>query len=87
MPTIWISPNLSLEVLLTDAEEVLITASQAPKLSTMYKAKPDSIRATATWALTQLPKNKDIEKALAKQKKDKSHQVRKAVELAEILYK
>ena len=70
-----------------DAMEALITAAQAPKLSTIYKTKPDSIRAAATWALTQLPRNKEIEKALAKLKNDKSHQVRKAVELAEILHR
>lgn len=70
-----------------DAVETLITASQAPKLSTIYKTKPDSIRAAATWALTQMPRNKKIEKALTKLKNDKSHQVRKAVELAEILHK
>jgi CHAD domain-containing protein len=70
-----------------DAVEALITAAQAPKLSTMYKTKPDSIRAAATWALTQMPRNKEIERTLEKLKKDKSHQVRKAVELAEVLHK
>jgi diguanylate cyclase (GGDEF)-like protein len=70
-----------------DAREALITAAQAPRLTTIYKTKPDSIRAAATWALTQLPRNKEIEQALAKLKNDRSHQVRKAVELAEILHK
>ena len=70
-----------------DAMEALITAAQAPKLSTIYKTKPDSIRAAATWALTQLPRSKEIEKILTRLKNDKSHQVRKAVELAEILHK
>ncbi len=70
-----------------DAMEALITAAQAPRLSTIYKTKPDSIRAAATWALTQLPRNTEIEKTLMRLKNDKSHQVRKAVELAEILHK
>ncbi len=70
-----------------DAAEALITAAHAPKLSTIFKTKPESIRAAATWALTQLPRNKEIEKALNRLKHDKSHQVRKAVELAEILHK
>jgi diguanylate cyclase (GGDEF)-like protein len=70
-----------------DAMDALITAAQAPRLTTIYKTKPDSIRAAATWALTQLPRNKEIVNALAKLKNDRSHQVRKAVELAEILQK
>ncbi len=70
-----------------DAMEELITVALAPKLTTVYKTKPDSIRAAATWALTQLPRNEEIEKALARLKNDKSQQVRKAVELAEILHK
>lgn len=69
-----------------DAAEALIMAAQETKLSSTHKTKPDSIRSVATWALTQLPKNKEIEKALAKQKNDKSQQVRKAVELAELLH-
>jgi len=70
-----------------DAKEALLTTAQAYKFSTMYKTKPDSIRAAATWALTQLPSNKEIGETLAKLKNDRSHLVRKAVELAEILHK
>jgi diguanylate cyclase (GGDEF)-like protein len=70
-----------------DAAAALIAVAQGFKLSTVYKAKPDSIRATATWALTQLPKSKEIDKVLSKLKNDRSHQVRKAVELAEILHR
>jgi hypothetical protein len=68
-----------------DAQEALIKAVHMPKLSTRHKTKPDAIRAVATWALTQLPTNKAIEETLAKLKNDKSHLVRKAVELSEVL--
>lgn len=70
-----------------EATEALIRAAQAPMMTLFHKAKPDSIRAIATWALTQLPKNARVDKALAKLKKDRSHLVRKAVELAEIIHK
>lgn len=70
----------------SDATEALIKAAQAPMITLFHKAKPDQIRAIATWALTQLPKDPRIDKALAKLKKDRSHLVRKAVELAEIIH-
>lgn len=70
-----------------DATDALIRAAEAPVWTFFHKAKPDSIRAIATWALTQLPKDARIDKSLAKLKKDKSHLVRKAVELAEIIHK
>jgi diguanylate cyclase (GGDEF)-like protein len=70
-----------------DATEALIRTAQSPGISVIHKAKPDSIRAIATWALTQLPKDTRIDKVLAKLKKDRSHLVRKAVNLAEIVHK
>jgi hypothetical protein len=69
-----------------EATEALIRAVQPPMINLIHKAKPDSIRAIATWALTQLPKDPRIDRALAKLKKDGSHLVRKAVELAEIIH-
>lgn len=69
-----------------DAAEALIRTAQAPLLTLFHKAKPDQIRAIATWALTQLPKDARIDKVLAKLKKDRSHLVRKAVELAKIIH-
>jgi hypothetical protein len=70
-----------------DATEALIRATQASMITLLHRNKPDPIRAIATWALTQLPQNQRIEKALAKLKKDRSHLVRKAVELSEIIHK
>ncbi len=70
-----------------EATETLIRAAQAPMINRIHKAKPDSIRAIATWALTQLPKDPRIDRALAKLKKDRAHLVRKAIELAEIIHK
>ena len=70
-----------------EATEALIRTAQAPRINLIHKAKPDSIRAIATWALTQLPKDPRIDRALAKLKKDRAHLVRKAVELAEIIHK
>jgi diguanylate cyclase (GGDEF)-like protein len=70
-----------------DAAEVLIRTAESSLMTLIHKAKPDSIRAIATWALTQLPKDPRIDKALDKLKKDRSHLVRKAVELAEIIHK
>jgi hypothetical protein len=71
----------------SDAQDALIAAAQASKLSTVYKSKPDAIRSAATWALTQLPSNRAIEDTLATLGKDRSHQVRKAVELSKVLHK
>lgn len=71
----------------SDATEALIKVAQAPMITLFHKAKPDQIRAIATWALTQLPKDPRIDKALAKLRKDRSHLVRKAVELSEIIQK
>jgi len=70
-----------------DAQDALIKAVQTPRLSTKHKAKPDAVRAVATWALTQMPTSKVIEETLAKLKNDKSQLVRKAVELSEILHR
>jgi diguanylate cyclase (GGDEF)-like protein len=70
-----------------EATETLLVAAQSPMITFLHKPKPDSIRAIATWALTQLPKDPKIDKALNKLKKDRSHLVRKAVELAEIIHK
>jgi len=69
-----------------DATEALIRTAQAPMITLFHKAKPDQIRAIATWALTQLPKDARVDKVLAKLKKDRSHLVRKAVELAKIIH-
>lgn len=70
-----------------ETTEALIRAAQAPMITLFHRAKPDSIRAIATWALTQLPKDSRIDRALTELKKDRSHLVRKAVELAEIIHK
>jgi diguanylate cyclase (GGDEF)-like protein len=66
-----------------DATEALIAASNIPGISSRTKAKPDSIRAAATWALTQLPKDPDVDSALEKLRTDRSELVQKAAELAE----
>jgi hypothetical protein len=71
----------------SQAADPLLAVTQAPMIDLFHKAKPDSIRAIATWALTQLPKDNRIDKALGKLKKDRSHLVRKAVELSEIVQK
>ena len=70
-----------------EATEALIHAAQAPLITLFHKTKPDQIRAIATWALTQLPNDTRIDKVLVKLKKDRSHLVRKAVELAEIIHR
>ncbi len=70
-----------------DATDALIRAAQAPLITLFHKTKPDSIRAIATWALTQLPQDTRIKNVLTRLKKDRSHLVRKAVELAEIIHK
>ncbi len=69
-----------------DATEALIRTALAPLITLFHKAKPDQIRAIATWALTQLPKDARIDRTLSKLKKDRSHLVRKAVELAKIIH-
>ena len=71
----------------TDATEALIRVVRAPMVTLFHKAKPDPIRAIATWALTQLPRDPRIDKTLAKLKKDRSHLVKKAVKLSEIIHK
>jgi hypothetical protein len=70
-----------------EAAEALIKAAKASMISLLYKPKPDSIRAIATWALTQLPQDSQTDKALAKLKKDRSPLVKKAVKLSEIIKK
>jgi diguanylate cyclase (GGDEF)-like protein len=66
-----------------DAADALIEATQAHGVASRSKAKPDSIRAAATWALTQLPKDPKVDTVLDKLKKDRSNLVQKAAELAE----
>jgi len=66
-----------------DAADALIAAAQAHGVASRAKAKPDSIRAAATWALTQLPKDPKVDSALDKLKHDRSNLVKKAAELAE----
>jgi diguanylate cyclase (GGDEF)-like protein len=70
-----------------DATETLIKAAKTTIITLLYRPKPDSIRAIATWALTQLPQDSRIEKALTKLKKDRSPLVKKAVKLSEIIQK
>ncbi len=66
-----------------DAADALIAAAQAPGVASRSKAKPASIRAAATWALTQLPKDPKVDSTLEKLKNDRSDLVQKAAELAE----
>ncbi len=66
-----------------EAADALIAAALVPGVASRSKAKPDSIRATATWALTQLPKDPKVDSALEKLKNDRSDLVQKAAELAE----
>ncbi len=66
-----------------DAADALIAAALAPGLASRSKAKPGSIRAAATWALTQLPKDPKVDSTLEKLKNDRSDLVQKAAELAE----
>jgi diguanylate cyclase (GGDEF)-like protein len=68
------------------AEGALIDAARKPKLTTMLKPKPTSVRAAATWALTQMPRSSRVNNALIKLKRDSSLLVRKAAELAEIIW-
>ncbi len=65
-----------------EAADALITAAQGSGSSIFGRAKPDSIRAAATWALTQLPRDPKVDGALEKLKNDRSDMVRKAAELA-----
>ncbi len=60
------------------AAEGLIGVAILPKPWTLQKSKPTSVRAAATWALVQLSKTGDINKALDRLKKDKSPLIRKA---------
>lgn len=66
-----------------DAADALIQAAQTSGVASRSKAKPDSIRAAATWALTQLPKDPKVDTVLDRLKKDRSDLVQKAAELAE----
>ena len=56
----------------------LIAIAIRPKRWTLQKSKPDSVRVAATWALTQLLKTAEINKALDRLKKDKSPLIKKA---------
>lgn len=60
------------------AADALIAAAISPRIWAFQKSKPDSVRVAATWALAQLPKTGEINKALDRLKKDKSLLVRKA---------
>ncbi|UCC40866.1 MAG: diguanylate cyclase [Candidatus Aminicenantes bacterium] len=60
------------------AADYLIAVAISPKPWTLQKSKPDSVRVAATWALAQLPKTGETNKALDRLKKDKSPLVRKA---------
>jgi hypothetical protein len=66
-------------------EGALIKAARKPNLTTMLKPKPTSIRAAATWALTQMPRSSRVNNALIQLKRDSSALVRKAAELSEII--
>ncbi len=61
-----------------EATDTLITAATKAKLWTLRRSKPESVRAAATWALSQLPGNEEINKALEALKNDKSLRVKKA---------
>ncbi len=67
-----------------EAENALIEAATKPKLSAMLRPKPAFVRAAATWALTQMPRNPKVNAALDHLKTDRSPIVRKAVEVSEI---
>jgi len=67
------------------AEGALIEAARKPKLTAMLKPKPAFVRAAATWALTQMPRNPRVNNALIPLKRDSSPLVRKAAELSEII--
>jgi diguanylate cyclase (GGDEF)-like protein len=60
------------------AADHLIAIALRPKPWAFQKSKPESVRVAATWALAQLPKTGEINKALDRLKKDKSPLVRKA---------
>ncbi|RKZ33731.1 hypothetical protein DRQ33_03650 [bacterium] len=62
-----------------ESEDALIDAAQIHKPWTMLKTKPDQVRATAVWALKQLPESNRLNTLLEKLKTDKSSAVRKAV--------
>jgi diguanylate cyclase (GGDEF)-like protein len=66
------------------ATQALIEATKIRGVRSVYKSKPESIRATATWALTQLPAEESVDGILEELKNDRSYQVRKAAELADI---
>ncbi len=70
-----------------ETTEALIKTAQTSVITLFRRPKPDAVRAIATWALTQLPRDPRIDKALAKLKKDRSHLVQKAVKLSEIIHK
>lgn len=61
-----------------EAAQPLLEVAMVPKPWTLLRAKPDNIRATAVWALRQLPQTPEIQKALETLRKDKSEFVRRA---------
>jgi diguanylate cyclase (GGDEF)-like protein len=68
-----------------EAVGALIDAARIPPLTTMLKPKPASVRAAATWALTQMPRSQRVSNALLHLKRDRSPIVRKAAELSDII--
>ncbi|MGD9345831.1 MAG: hypothetical protein PVH84_08205, partial [Candidatus Aminicenantes bacterium] len=68
-----------------EAEGPLIEAARKPQLTTLFKPKPAIVRAAATWALTQMPRNPRVNNALLQLKRDSSPLVRKAAELSDII--
>ncbi|MBN1224622.1 MAG: hypothetical protein JXB23_15340, partial [Candidatus Aminicenantes bacterium] len=68
-----------------ESVEILVRVASESKLHTLNKSKPEFIRAAATWALTQMPQSKRVDRALDALKKDRSVLVRKAAELSEII--
>jgi hypothetical protein len=67
------------------AERALIDTARKPQMTSLLKPKPASVRAAATWALTQMPRTTRVNNALIKLKRDSSLLVRKAAELSEII--
>ena len=67
-----------------DAAEALVEAAAGPSSFSLRRVKPESIRAAATWALTQLPRDPRVDATLARLKSDRTDSVRKAAEFAEL---
>ena len=65
-----------------DSIETLITVAKPSKSFTFQRAKPDSVRAAAAWALTKFPQDERVEKVLARLKKNKSPIIKKTAGLS-----